>query len=106
GRRMRRGGRWMLSHSPTGGAHPENLPARAGAGKVIAPPKQSPAGLMTVNLVSAALAPIAAPQAVKEMLPRNSWLKYIPLALACLIPLPLLAFGAPGMIAGAIIGAA
>ncbi|HKC85068.1 MAG TPA: hypothetical protein VKG02_03770 [Blastocatellia bacterium] len=105
-RLIRKRGRLMRLLSHNGSVQPENLIARACAGKVIAPPKQSPSGLMTVDQVSAALAPIAAPQAVKAMLPRNSWLKYIPLALACLIPPPLLAFGAPGLIAGAIIAAA
>src|SRR5215470_934658 len=105
-RLIRKRGRLMRLLTHEGGVQPDNLIARACAGEVVAPSKQAPTGLMTVNQLSDALAPLAAPQSVKDLLPRYPWLKYVPLALACLISPLLLIFGAPGLIAGAIIAGA
>src|SRR5262249_15839510 len=106
-RLLRPRGRLMRLLQFEGDVQPDNLIARAGEGELSpAETKQSLPGIITVNQVSETLGVKKAPQALKDLLPRYPWLKYAPLALACLIPPPLLFFGAPGLVAGAIIAAA
>ena len=106
-RLIRPRGRLMRLLQFEGGVQPDNLIARAGAGELsAAQPKQGPPGLITVNQLSDMLGSKNAPQSLRDLLSRSPWLKYAPLALAGLIPPLLLIFGAPGLIAGAIIAAA
>ncbi|HKQ76226.1 MAG TPA: hypothetical protein VJ810_21205 [Blastocatellia bacterium] len=106
-RLIRPRGRLMRLLQFEGDVQPDNLIARAAGGELSsAQPKQSPSGMITVKELADTLGAKKAPQSLRDLLSRNSWLKYAPLALACLISPPLLLFGAAGLIAGGIIAAA
>jgi hypothetical protein len=106
-RLIRPRGRLMRLLHFEGDVQPDNLITRAGAGELSAArPKQGPPGLITVNQLSDTLGSKKAPQSLRDLLSRSPWMKYAPLALACLIPPSLLIFGVPGLIAGVIIAAA
>ncbi|MGH9937783.1 MAG: hypothetical protein ACREAM_16170, partial [Blastocatellia bacterium] len=108
-------GRLMRSLPFEGSARPDTLIARVNDGEVsAAPPKQVPPGVVTVNEVSETLAsaeahpgaPPFVPPFIVDLLWRNPWLKYAPLALALLILLLLSLFGVAGLAIGAAIAAA
>ena len=106
-RLLRPRGRLMRLLQFEGDVQPDNLIARAGDGELSpAETKQYPPGMITVDQVSETLGAKKAPQALRDLLPGYPWLKYAPVALACLIPPPLLFLGAPGLVAGAILAAA
>ena len=105
-RLIRPRGRLMRLLSSEGGAPPDNLISRVISGKLSsAEPRLAPTGLITVNQVSDTLGPKKAPQSIRETLPRYPWLKYSPIALACIISPLMLFLGVPGLVAGVILAA-
>jgi hypothetical protein len=108
-RAVRPRGRLIQSLPFEGAIQPDTLIDRINNGEVsAAPPKQTPAGIVTVDRLADTLPPPNAPPFIVELLRRFPWLQYLPLVLALLIAILLWVLSLGGMfiaIGGAAISA-